>query len=40
MERFVYNTAGMLFVLLFYVCFGFEVTALAILFLIYSDLRS
>ncbi len=39
MERVIYNTIGLILVLLGYVSFGFEVIALALLFMIYTELK-
>tara|TARA_R100000406_G_C3098752_1_gene121391 strand:+ start:46 stop:171 length:126 start_codon:yes stop_codon:yes gene_type:complete len=39
MERFIHNIIGLILVLLIHVIFGFEAIALALLFMIYSELK-
>jgi hypothetical protein len=40
MERIIYNIIGLILVLLGYVSLGFEVIALALLFMIYTELKN
>ena len=39
MENIIYNGLGLIFILLAYVTFGYEATAVVLLFMIYSELK-